>query len=249
MAFILCCMLAASCKIDNYDGPDATIQGVMYDHLGQPLQVNQGSGYIRMRDVSWGAKDSNIVVGNQTLKVQQDGAYRNTRWFSGEYRMLPYSGNFFPYDDEKQAADDAGELVKISGSTVKDFTVTPYLTIEWVQKPAVTADTFLVCSVRFTRNQKPGYEMPDVREAWLRVSRSVNASAYDEQLYPTRMILTNDMEGREITFRTGRKLKYAGIDYWVRVSMNCQTAAGKPQTNYPGMGQNNYTTIEKIHVP
>lgn len=247
--FVLCGMLVASCELDNYDGPDATIQGALYDHLGQPLQVNHGSGYIRMREVSWGAGKENAFIGNQTLKVQQDGTYRNTKWFSGEYRMLPYAGNFFPYDDELQDGDDAGELVTISGTTTKDFTVTPYLTIEWVKKPYVTADNYLECSVRFKRNQKAGYEMPDLRESYLRISRSVNASASDGQLFPKKKTITNDMEGEEITYRTDIPLKYTGINYWVRVSMNCQTAKGKPETNYPGMGADNFTTIEKIYVP
>jgi hypothetical protein len=57
------------------------------------------------------------------------------------------------------------------------------------------------------------------------------------------------MEGEEISFRSDIALKYTGIDYWIRVSMNCQTAAGNSATNYPGMGADNFTTIEKIHFP
>jgi hypothetical protein len=249
MILILCGVGVLSCEIDNYDAPEATIRGTLYDHNGQPLQVNQGSGYIRMREISWGRNDPEMFIGNQTLKVQQDGTYRHTKWFSGEYRMLPYNGNFFPYDDERLDADDAGERVHISGTTTRDFTVTPYLSIEWVKKPTVTADHYLECSVRFTRNRKAGYEMPDLRESYLRISRSVNASAFDAQLFPTPRSITNDMEGQEISFRTSIPLKYTGMDYWIRVSMNCQTAAGMPETNYPGMGAENFTTIEKIHVP
>jgi hypothetical protein len=249
ISIILCCIFAVSCEIDNYDGPDATIQGTIYDHQNQIFQVNQGAGLIRMREVSW-AKDSTSYVGNQTLKVQQDGTYTHTKWFSGEYRMLPYSGAFFPYDDTKLDADDAGELVKISGTTTKDFVVTPYLTIEWVKTPSVTSDNFIECTVRFKRNQKAGFAMPDLREGSVLISRTVNPSgANDGELFPTPMQLTNAMEGTEITFRTNRAVKYTGIDYWIRVQMNCKTAADDPSTNYPGMGANNFTTIEKIHVP
>jgi hypothetical protein len=249
ISIILCCILAVSCEIDNYDGPDATIQGSIYDHQNQPFQVNQGAGLIRMREVSW-AKDETSYVGNQTLKLQQDGTYTHTKWFSGEYRMLPYSGAFFPYDDALLDADDAGELVKISGTTTKDFTVTPYLTIEWVRTPSVTADNFIECTVRFKRNQKAGYAMPDLREGSILVSRTVNPSGgNDSELFPTPMVLTNVMEGTEITFRTSRAVKYTGIDYWIRIQMNCKTAADNADTNYPGMGANNFTTIEKIHVP
>lgn len=241
-------IFAVSCEIDNYEAPDATIQGTIYDHLGQPLQVSHGAEIIRMRELSW-AKDSTTYIGNQTLVVQQDGTYRNTKWFSGTYRMLPRAGAFYPYDDELQDGDNAGELVEIKGTVTKDFAVTPYLTVEWVKKPVVTADNYIECSVRFRRNQKAGYGMPDVKESWLLVSRSVNTNARWLDLYPVSLKLTNDMEGQELSFRTAIPVKYTGIDYWIRVSMNCQTAAGKPETNYPGMGADNFTTIEKIHVP
>ena len=245
---VLLCFILTGCEIDNYDEPDCTIEGKILDHMNQPFQVNQGAGIIRIREISW-AKDSTTYTANRTLKVQQDGSYRNTKIFNGTYRLLPYSGAFFPYDDVNKDNDDAGELIDIKGKATKDFSVTPYLTLEWVQKPTVDANGYLNCSVKFTRNQKSGYEMPDLREASLQVSRSINAGASDGNLFTTPMTITNSMEGTEIHFKTNIPLKYTGIDYWIRVSMNCQTAAGKPETNYPGMGASNYTTIEQIHVP
>ena len=250
IAIIFCCLFAVSCEIDNYDAPDATVKGTFYDHNGQPLQVNHGSEYLRMREVSWAKGDSSVYIGNRNLRVQQDGTYQHTKQFSGEYLMLPHKGNFFPYwaaDDPVKEGEKAGELVKISGVTTKDFTVTPYLTITWVRTPVVTSDGHLECTVRFKRNQKAGYGMPDLREARLYISRSINASASDGEYFPTAMTLTNAMEGQDIVLRTVRPLKYTGIDFWVRVGMNCQTASGDATTNYDGMGQYNYTTIEKIH--
>ena len=250
IAIIVSCLLVTSCEIDNYKGPDATIQGAFYDHNGQPLQLNHGSEYLRMREVSWAKGDPDVYIGNRTLRVQLDGKYQNTKQFSGDYLMLPYQGNFYPYDDVNADGDDAGDLVKISGTTTKDFTVTPYLTIEWVEKPTVTADLYLECTVRFKRNQKPGYGMPDLREGRLQISRTVNpSSGNDGNLYPTPLTLTNAMEGQDIKFRSAIPLKYRGINYWIRVTMNCQTAAGNPETNYPGMGQVNCSTIEQIFVP
>jgi len=251
IALIFCCLLAVSCEIDNYDAPDATIQGTFYDHTGQPLLMNHGSEYLRMREVSWAKGDTNVVIANRNLKVQQDGTYRHTKQFSGEYRMFPFQGNFFPYwdaNDPIKDGDDAGELVTISGVTTKDFTVTPYLTIDWVNKPTIDADGYLECTVRFRRNQKPGYDMPDLREARLQVSRTINVSgANDGDYYPSPLTVTNAMEGQDIKLRTVRALKYRGTDYHIRVTINCQTAAGNANTNYPGMGQPNCTTTEKIH--
>lgn len=245
--FVLFCLAITGCEIDNYEAPSCTIEGKITDHLGGPFQTSQGAGIIRIREISW-AKDSTTYTSNRTLKVQQDGTYRNTKIFNGTYRLLPYSGAFFPYDDINQDNDDAGELIQINGKQTLNFTVTPYLTIEWVETPTVDSEGYLNCSVKFTRNQKSGYEMPDLRQARLLVSRSVNAGAAESSLFSAPMTITNDMEGAEIHFRTDVPLKYSGIDYWVRVAMNCKTAAGKPDTNYPGMGAENFSTIEKIHV-
>ena len=245
---VLLCLSFTACETDNYEAPDCTIQGKISDHRNQPFQVNQGADIIRIREISW-AKDSTTYTANRKLKVQQDGTYRNTKIFRGTYRLLPYSGAFFPYDDVNKDNDDAGELVEINGTATRDFSVTPYLTIEWVKTPSVDAEGYLNCSVKFKRNQKPGYEMPDLKEASLSISRTINAGAGDGDLFSTPKTITNDMEDTEIEFRTVKPLKYAGIDYWVRVSMNCQTAAGKPETNYPGMGASNFTSIEKIRVP
>lgn len=243
IAIIFCCVLATSCEIDNYDAPDATIQGTLFDHHGQPLQLDHGSQYIRMRETSWTKGDA---ITSQNLRVQQDGTYINTKWFEGEYLMLPYQGNFFPYDDVNRESDNAGESVKISGTVTKNFTVTPYLTIDWVQKPTLDNEGHLVCVVRFARNQKEGYTMPNVDQGFLRISRSVNLAAFDNQFFPTAMSLNNSREGDEITFRSAIPLKYSNIDYWVRVVIRCSNPSG---IVYPGLPQFNCTTIEKIHIP
>ncbi|GHT18306.1 hypothetical protein AGMMS4957_00340 [Bacteroidia bacterium] len=251
MFFLSISLFAVSCEIDNYDGPDATIQGTIFSSTdNQPLQVDHGTGIIRIREVSWAKGDPDAYVGNQTLKVQQDGTYRHTKMFSGEYLILPYNGAFYPYDDSyKDNEDEAGELLKIGKGTTKDFTVTPYLSIEWVSEPTVLPDNKISCSVRFKRNQKSGYDMPDMKEAWLLISRTVNTGSRDLDLYPKALALTNDMEGQVLEFISERPVKYTGISYWIRVSMNCQTAAENASTNYPGMGANNFTTIKEIQVP
>ena len=242
---VLFCLIFTSCEIDNYDAPECTIQGVVFDHLNQPFQVNHGAEIIRIRELSW-AKDDDTYIANRTLRVQQDGTYRNTKIFKGTYRLLPRAGAFFPYDDVNGDDDDAGELVEISGTTTQNFTVTPFLTIEWVKKPQVDADGYLSCSVRFTRNQKQGYTMPDLRRGSLQVSRTINAGAADGSLFTTPLNISNEQEGDEIEFRTVIPLRWTGINYWIRVSIELQNPSG---VTYQGMPASNYSTIEQIFVP
>ena len=253
IAIIICLLSATSCEIDNYDAPDATIQGTLYDHHGQPLQVVHGREYIRIRDISWGKNDETRYTANRNLRVQQDGTYIHTKQFAGEYRLLPYQGNFFPFwdaDDTVRDGDDGGILVNISGVTTQNFTVIPFLTIEWVEDPKVVmveGRPYIECTVRFTRNQKEGYAQPNLRDARLFVSRTVNPSAMVSELFPTDVAITNAQEGQDITFRTARDLRYTGINYWVRVTMRCSNPAG---TTYPNMDNaNNCTTIKQIFVP
>jgi len=245
---VLFCLTFTACETDNYEAPDCTIEGTIYDHQNNPFQVSHGAEVIRIRELSW-AQDEETYIENRRLKVQQDGTYRHTKIFRGTYRLLPYDGAFFPYDDVNRDNDDAGDLVEIKDKVTKDFTVTPFLTIEWVRKPYVDAEGYLNCSVKFTRNQKAGYNMPDLRQANLQVSRTVNAGAADGNLFASRPNISNDMEGQEIVLRTSMKLKYQGIDYWVRVMIDCQSVSGDPTTNYQGVSAGNFTTIEKIFVP
>ena len=248
LSALFCIVAFAGCEIDNFDAPDCTIEGKITDHTGQPFQVSHGASLIRMRELSWANDDPDVYIANRTLKVQQDANYRHTKIFKGTYRMLPVGGAFYPYDDDfRQNEDDAGEIVEINGTATKDFSVTPYLMIEWVDKPSVDADGYLSCSVKFKRIQKPGYEMPNVYRANMSVSKVMNATSGDGELFRNQITLNNNMENQVITFKTSRALKYYGIRYRVRISMTCQQASAA--SNYPGMGASNYSTIEDINVP
>ena len=242
---ILFCFAFTTCEIDNYDAPDCTITGKILDHNNQPFQINHGAGILRIREISW-AKNDETYTGNQSLNVQQDGTYQHTKMFKGTYRIWPRSGAHFPYDDVNLDNDNSGDIVEINGTTTKDFVVTPFLTLEWVQKPTVDADGYLSCSVKFKRNQKGDYQMPNLRRGRLLVSRTINAGAADSDLFNSYINLTNDQEGAAITFKTTKPLKYTGINYWVRVWISCQGVSA-----YPGIASEaaNYSTIEQIFVP
>ncbi len=251
----LFCLGLTACEIDNYDAPDGTIQGAITDHEGNPFIAGHGAEIIRMREISW-AKDETTYTANRKLKTLDNGVYRNTKIFKGTYLIMPHGGAFYPYwpaaeGDLFGERDDAGDRVEIKskGTTTMNFTVTPYLTLEWVKKPTIDAEGYVTCSVRFRRNQKEGYDMPDLREANISISRTINAGAGDGSLVPAAKRISNDMEGTEIEFKSLIPLKYSGINYWVRVSMNTQTVSGNPSTNYPGIGASNYTTTEQVFYP
>jgi hypothetical protein len=227
LLFVLC---AFSCETDNYDAPDATIQGRILDPAGNPLQTEQGAGNMRIKmdELSWAKGDESIAILPRYLNMKQDGEYVNNKWFAGEYRMTPVEGPFYPYDEE-------GEIVQISGTTTQDFTVTPYLDIEWVKEPALTADNFIEASVRFKRNAKAGAAMPDLNNAvfCIATTQYCGNNNKDSQLFNGTRAVTNGEEGAVIELKTSMAVKYTGTTYYVRAGICCNDTYKK--YNYTGI--------------
>lgn len=235
MILLLMTICLFSCEKDNYDAPDCTIQGRILDHNGNQLQTEQGSGNMRikMEELSWADGNDEVSVIPSYLNVKQEGSYVNNKWFAGQYRMTPIEGAFYPYPEE-------GELVQIKGTVTKDFTVTPYLDIEWVKEPTLTTDNYIEASVRFRRNAKSGATMPDLNNGILCVSTNqyCGNNNKDGQLFNGTKTITNDEEGTVIEFRTSMAVKYTGTIYWVRVGICCNDTYKKY----------NYTDIKTVTV-
>ena len=112
----------ASCmKIDNWDAPDCTFEGTVYDsYTNQPLLASQNDWQIRIWERSFkGYEDG--ASNYQELRIKQDGTYRNTKLFAGTYDMYLYDGPFWPIDTIKN--------VELKSTTIQDFTVTPYMQV------------------------------------------------------------------------------------------------------------------------
>jgi hypothetical protein len=141
---------AASCtKIDNYEGPTETLQGRIIDvGTGQNLQSevsgDNGSGTrIRLLETSWSANPTPLY-----LAGKQDGTYINTKVFAATYKMIA-EGAFVPMDI---AGADKSQTVEVKGGTTTvDFTVDPFLRVEWVGEPVLKSDGTITAQVKVTR--------------------------------------------------------------------------------------------------
>ncbi len=220
-----------ACDTDNYEAPNATVSGRILDQNGNLLQTEQGSGNMRikMEELSWANGNPDIAIIPTYLNLHQDGTYTNTKIFSGQYRMTPIEGPFYPYNIE-------GETVDIKGSATKDFTVIPYLEVSWVTTPTVTADNKITCSIKFKRNEKAGVAKPDLSNAKLFISTTqyVGNNNKDDQMNGGTVTVTNSQEGQTLTF-TSNVLKYAGTTYYVRAGVCCNDSYKK--YNYTGIVQ------------
>ena len=121
MAFALLTLFAVtSCdllEIDNYDGPNATIEGKILDIE---------TGELVEQDIIDGAQIEFIEHGfenpeTQYMVIKNNGTYRNNVMFAGSYTMSLMRGNFVSVKDQE---------VVVKGNTVYDFRVQPYIRIK-----------------------------------------------------------------------------------------------------------------------
>ncbi|MEJ1240295.1 DUF3823 domain-containing protein [Chryseolinea sp. T2] len=119
VAIAACVMLLSACfntDIDNYDGPNASIEGQVIDNVtGEGIQTEQPNGF-RVRLIESGYV--NVIPIDFWGKA--DGSFRNTQLFKNDYRVIPIEGPFVMPDTAR---------ITISGATEVSFTVTPFATV------------------------------------------------------------------------------------------------------------------------
>ncbi len=137
IAICLALLTASSCsKFDNYDAPDQTVRGVVTDAgTGKPVQTEvtttdgamTAGTRIRLVETSYSP-----TATPQFLGSRQDGSFINTKLFAATYAMTP-EGAFVPVTPK--AVEVKG------GDTEVNFSVEPFLRIEWVGEPSYDATT------------------------------------------------------------------------------------------------------------
>lgn len=118
-------LMAVSCEIDNYDGPDATITGKFLDSSTGELvgtDITNGNS-IGVYELGWKTE------AKQTWAIKNTGEYANNLVFASTYRIEFTDCNFYPFK--------VNDFVINKGDNTYDFTVTPYLRIK---NPSITYD-------------------------------------------------------------------------------------------------------------
>ncbi|MFT3680145.1 MAG: DUF3823 domain-containing protein [Ferruginibacter sp.] len=113
-----CCLLLSfsSClKKDNYSGPNASLEGTVFNEGSNKtaVQTCTGNFSIRLEQIDW-----SDAPAPQSIPIKIDGTYKNTKLFAGHYRVSIFGGAFWP---------SVPEEIDIASGTRHDFAVTPYL--------------------------------------------------------------------------------------------------------------------------
>lgn len=114
---LLSIVMFYSCKLDNYDSPNAQLTGKIVD-----AQTNE----LVQQDIIRGTTIKLIEHGYdnvqpQYLRVKNDGTYANTLLFENTYTIQPDQRNFVQVEEQE---------FKINSSSTLDFKVLPYLRIK-----------------------------------------------------------------------------------------------------------------------
>jgi hypothetical protein len=228
--YIIIVLFVYSCQIDNYEAPGASLEGIIADANGTGLQLEQGStsARLKMEEISWSSSPTPFY-----LNLKQDGTYVNTKVFAAEYNITPVEGPFYPVTAEK---------VEINGTTVHNFTVTPYLTVSWVGDPMVSSDKKVVAKFKFIRNASTvsGVSMPNLLDYQLFISTNkyCGNNNFDATIVGSVVKVSNSTEGQEITITSKTAMKYSTI-YYVRIGVRVSDSFKKY----------NYTDIKAVTVP
>lgn len=134
-------ILFASCqKIDNWEEPSSRLYGnVIDEYTGKNLVMDQNDWQIRIIDRTWETMNHSVAQ-FQSLAVQKDGVYNNSKLFPGTYDMIPYDGPFWPVDTIKG--------VVLGKETQQDFTVKPYLQVLDFTATLTGTNLNLTCRVK-----------------------------------------------------------------------------------------------------
>lgn len=237
--FLLACFVSlviSSCKIDNYDGPNATITGKFLDKVTGDLvgtDITNGNS-IGVYELGWKTE------AKQTWNIDNTGTYTNNLVFASNYRIEFTNNNFYPFI--------VNDFVVKKGDNTYDFTVTPYLR---VVNPVITYDatTKTVKATFSLAAGGPDVKLSEIRlfaftDKWVGnyVKFAITSStcymkppAVNATIDPaTQFTLTMDVAANPTLFKTTR-------DYFFRIG----ALATVPNV---GTVRHNYSPLVKLNI-
>ena len=113
--------LLTSCKLDNYDGPNAKIHGRILDEKTGELVGTDIQNGSQLMVYEQGYAASETHSNGQTWVIKNTGEYRNDLVFAAQYEVIFQNGNFYGFT----------QMIDIKkGDNEIDFKVTPYLRVK-----------------------------------------------------------------------------------------------------------------------
>ncbi|NHA05342.1 DUF3823 domain-containing protein [Mucilaginibacter sp. HC2] len=232
----------SSCsKVDNYAAPDVTLKGVVTDAAtGKSVQTEQGSGTrIKLLEISWSSNPTPFYISSF-----QDGTYTNTKLFAGK-NVISAEGPFVPMvqvDNNGKTIVDKSQTVDVKGVTTVNFSVDPFLRIDWVGDPVLNADGTITTSFKITRGTSDPNFQQDVSDVavFVNSNKYVGNNNFDNRYTPTLSgSNANSSVGKTISLTTIGGPLPGKRQYFIRVAARIAY----------GLNYYNYTDVKVVTVP
>ena len=243
-------VIMSSCKDwDNYEEPSQTLKGEVIDkNTGEPVYTEVGGGGIRIKllEKSWSENPTPYE-----FFAMQDGSFRNTKIFKGEYNIEP-QGPFVPLvrkDSVGNVIKDESKTKQISGVTDVTFEVEPFLNIELVSDAEVADDTSsFSIEARVTRGTSNPDFQQELTDIYLFVNHSskyVGNNNFNSALSPRlRATQANAALDSVITLTAPN---FGGLD--VKETYYYYRVAAKINQSVAGQQRYNYSKVDSVLVP
>jgi hypothetical protein len=232
----------SSCKkVDNYAAPNVTLKGVVTDAgTGKSVQTEQGSGTrIKLLEISWSSNPTPFYISSF-----QDGTYNNTKLFAGK-NVISAEGPFVPLvqvDNIGKTIVDKSQTVDVKDVTTVNFSVEPFLRIDWVGDPVLNADGTITTSFKITRGTADPNFQQDISDiaVFVNSNKYVGNNNYDNRYTPK-------LTGTDASTSVGKTLSVTTIggplpgkrEYFIRVGARIAY----------GLNYYNYTDVKTVTVP
>lgn len=209
LTLLLLVLSLASCSIDNYDAPDAQVEGSLIDEKTGEL-VGQDIQECGLTVVEQGFENPE----NQGWRIKNTGEYENNMIFAATYNMRYENGNCFPFSEDN--------VVLKRGGNTKDFKVTPFIRI---LNPSVTRQGDKIVAKFSVEGGKPGVKLSELQlfafsDMWVGHSIRFNlTSGTDHQSFsPSVDIDSSKQYTLEIDLGKDKSsFKYTGKNYYFRI--------------------------------
>jgi hypothetical protein len=244
-ACFICSIEGGCIKADNYPGPNAAVNGTIIDAVtGQGLQSEPSEERLYALQTSYTAGTPIPLYWN----IQPSGVYANSEVFSGTYKIYPTDGAFVPlvYTSNGTIVDNGSKVINVpaAATVTTNFTVTPFLEVNWVGDPVLNADGTVTVSVNVTRGTTDPTWQFNVSDVFFFVSNTslVSNASFDNTL-STDVVYSgtagNALLGTTITIKSKLAL---GLHqgYYLRVGARTADNVNK---------RYNYTTVKLINIP
>lgn len=233
-----------SCKKDNYAAPNDTLKGAVIDGVtGKTVQTEIGSGGTRIKliETSWSATPTPYYIFSM-----QDGTYNNTKIFASTNKVTA-EGPFVPMVQTDAAGNtivDKSQTVVVTGTSTVNFTVEPFLRIDWIGTPVYNTDGTITTQFKITRGTaNPDFQL-NISDLFLFVSatRFLGNNDYDNRY--ANHITYNGTDGNAIIGQTMTLVTTGGAlptkrDWFLRIGA---------RVSY-GLNYYNYTDVKTVTVP